>query len=122
MQNYRVNFVDKDSVVLLAQDFEAQTDVSAVLVADWLFDACSEVYSGYELWCGARRFIPLAHMGVSWTSLALSASEDSMRAVQQIVADRERTILESGEVIARSRRLLRATARLETTLATREAS
>jgi hypothetical protein len=121
MPTYRIKFLDGDDNVRGHHDFIAERDASAILIADWLFEACSEVYQDYELWCGPRYFIPLTKMGISGASLAFRSDREEMHSVQEIVIDMERMLLDSAQIIARSRRLMQATAKLETTLAVRRA-
>ncbi len=121
MPTYRINFLDGDDRISAHHDFVTEKDASAILIADWLFDACSDTYVDYELWCGTRRFIPLTQMGISGASLAFRSDREEMHAVQEIVVDCEHVLLDSAHAVARSRQLLQATTKLENMLSARKA-
>ncbi len=113
MPNYQILFTGKDTATQIRDEFIAESDTTAVLVADWLFDACSETFASYELWSGARQFVPLSQMGISGLTLAMRSKADSTRAVQRIVADRVHVLMGTYESVARSRRLLQEARKLD---------
>jgi hypothetical protein len=56
---YRVYFLSRTGDIRNVDEFEADTDTSAVTFADQIHDAVSDIYGGYEVWhlsrCIARR-------------------------------------------------------------------
>jgi hypothetical protein len=112
LPTYTMIFTDKDQV--RAQDvFTVEYDMGALLIADWLFDACSELYDGYELWRGTRRLKSLPELGVGGLSLAMRSSVDAMRIAQEIVLEREYVLAQASSAIARSKQFIRERNRLE---------
>lgn len=98
MPGYRLFFF-KEKSIEARDEFVADGDVSATAIANGLFAACSDEYSSWELWSGARRI----------ADGALSHDGHFTRAIQEIVVEREQVLLESGRTTARSRRLLEKT-------------
>jgi hypothetical protein len=114
MADYRLFFLDASDVILARDEFCADSDQAALFIATRLFDACSEAYSAYELWSGIRR-IAWPEGGQAPEAYALVGCAD-IRAAEMIVADRERILLDSHWIVARSRRLLDETNRLRSAL------
>lgn len=122
MARYQIVFSEKGEKGQLRDEFTADSDTAAILVADWLFDACSDIFESYELWSGSRHFIPLSQMGITGISLAVRTHAGTSRNVQEIVADRERVMMDSHRAIARSRRLLQESRKLSALLEPRTVS
>jgi hypothetical protein len=86
-------------------EFDADADKAALLIARNLRDACSDVCETFELWQGTRR--------VAWPPNSAAISPEQINArTQEIVAEREIAIRDSAWQIARSKRLLDATLHL----------
>ena len=58
MAGYRLYFLDEAQRITAREEFEADSDESAIAIAHQRYNANSEVPSGFELWCGARRVVP----------------------------------------------------------------
>jgi len=116
MPSYQILFTGKNTATQIRDEFSAESDTTAILVADWIFDACSETFASYELWSGARQFMPLSQMGVSGLTLSMRSKANSAYAVQRIVADRVHVLMGTHRSIARSRRLLHEARKLKTLL------
>jgi hypothetical protein len=99
---YRLYSLNAAQRIIARDEFEAEDDETAITIAGLLYDACSGLSPGFELWQGARRVVPdvkkqaAAHpnQGVIATALQL-----------QSVVLREETLQQSQWVIARSKRL-----------------
>lgn len=100
MAAYRIYFRGATTIIG-REDFEADDDRGAMAVGWLLWDACSDLASGFELWQGDRELCerrgPLR--------AALSAIEVSER-MQASVIETEEAIQRSKWAIAQSRRLL----------------
>jgi len=106
MADYRVYFLGGKKDIRARDEFQAESDAAALLIAGWAFDACSEFYAGYELWAGTRKLIPEGDTLEPQAKCDGLSSAELSRSVQQIVADRERAMLDSAWSVARSRKLL----------------
>lgn len=105
MATYRMYFLGRTGAILGRDDFAAESDGSAILIAEVLCAACSDVCDGFELWQGTRRVdesFPMRRL-VTVEHIALSA--------QETVLQREIAIRDSSWVIAGSARLLEQTRR-----------
>src|SRR5262249_21479140 len=100
MADYRMYFLDGKDGIQAKDDFRAESDIAAMFIADWVFDACSEHYVAYELWIGTRRIVPQEDGHEEPVKLGLSRNDVS-RGIQQVVADRERVLLDSAWAVAR---------------------
>ena len=58
MAGYRLYFLSEDQGIAAREEFEADSDESAIAIAHQRYKARSEFNSGFELWCGARRVVP----------------------------------------------------------------
>jgi hypothetical protein len=117
MPKYRINFLDEQGAIRGRDQFQCDNDVAALLVATKLVDACGEVYHGYELWCAARRVLPIS---VSVRGgMGSAVRRDLARSVQEIVLERERVLLDSQGAVAQSQKLVAATNKLLADLARR---
>jgi len=94
---YRLYFLDAAQGIAARDEFEAENDETATTIAGLLYDACSDVSSGFELWQSTRRVVPdvkkqvAGHPKQSSTAIALQ--------VQNIV-------LERAEILQQSRWLI----------------
>jgi hypothetical protein len=119
MADYRVFFLDAGNAIQARDEFQVDTDAAAITIADWVFEACSEKYAGYELWCGTRRLMPLAQTDRGRRDF--SRPEDISLSIQQIIADREHVLLDSAWSVSRSRKLIQAAKDLQDHLNSRAA-
>ncbi len=104
MPGYRLYFTDGRGSIQARDEFICADDPTALSIAEHLLDACSEVYTGFELWCGAHRVVP-----ANGSARRNRPDADEIRrAVQEIVVDREHVLLDSGWAVAQSRKLLQA--------------
>jgi len=108
-QSYRVFFRGPIREIVGREDFGADDDTSALVMAKVLWEACSDVASGYELWQGARCVTdrPLARRTpITWQELA--------DCTQTALVEHELRMQSSNWAIARSRRLLVQLAHMRT--------
>jgi hypothetical protein len=100
---YRLYFLGKKGDFQNVEDFSAESDDQALLIAESLNDAVSDVYPGYELWQGARRIFrhPASAVHAVPASPAVIAID-----IQAEVLRCEETLRTSGAAFARSRKLL----------------
>ena len=101
MATYRLYFRDDDWAIVGRDDFEAEDDRRAVLIALTLCDACSDRCAGYGLWEGTRRVALSFPIRPRLGQVAPN--------VQDIVLEREAAIRDSRWAIADSTRLLEQT-------------
>src|SRR5215469_561440 len=100
---YRLYFLNAAQRIAARDEFEADNDESAITIAGLLYDACSDLSSGFELWQGARRVVPdvkkqaTAQPNQSSTAITLQ--------LQSVVLEREEMLQQSQWLIARSKRL-----------------
>ena len=107
MTTYRLYLRDDDWAIVGRDDFAAEDDRRAILIARALCAACADRCAGYGLWQGTRRVnasFPLRQPDLPPEQLPAKA--------QDIVLERELALLESRWTIADSVRLLERTARL----------
>lgn len=114
MAEYRIFFLDSKGAIEARQEILAESDDIAIALSTIVFQACSETYSGFELWSFDRR-VMAATAGVG--KLAEIVLEDITRDMQQRVLDFEDTIHRSHMRVARSKKLLDATEALRGILA-----
>ena len=57
MTAYRLFFLDRNGAIQAREEFAAASDDDALILASVVWEACSETYSGYELWSFARRVV-----------------------------------------------------------------
>ncbi|HEY1721548.1 MAG TPA: hypothetical protein VGG27_09915 [Magnetospirillaceae bacterium] len=112
---YRIFFLDDHESIRAKDEFKADMDSAAIQVADHLFDACSEDFSSYELWSGSRCLMPANNVRAR-ERLAIGSAGSISHEAQLIVAERERVLLDSGGILAQSRKLLEKTKALHTVL------
>jgi len=84
------------------EDFEAANDVAGIRIARVLYDTCSDVCDGFDLWQGKRQLRARQphHQKASLTDL--------IEAHQRVAIQKEEDISQSRWMIARSRRLIEA--------------
>ena len=100
---YRLYFLDAAQGIAARDEFEAENDETATTIAGLLYDACSDVSSGFELWQSTRRVVPdvkkqgAGHPNQSSTAITLQ--------LQNIVLERAEILQQSRWLIAKSKRL-----------------
>jgi len=99
---YRVYFRSHAGTILGRDEFEAEDDRSAQVIAEILGDACSDISQSFDLWQGARRVVTVRSAAPGHQTSA-SAVDDQ---VLTRVIERQKIIQRSGWAIASSRRLL----------------
>lgn len=100
MISYRVYFRAPEGAIRGRDDFEAEDDQTAAVVAKLLCDACSDHCAAYDLWQGVRRV-----GGGSARMLDANSEQISLR-VREIVLERVQALRDSNWAIASSKRLL----------------
>jgi hypothetical protein len=103
---YRVYFRNRADAFVGRDDFEAEDDAQAMIVARKLRDACSDISSGFQLWQQMRRVDKV------FSSAGNPGRGEATRQVQSIVLEREVAIRDSHWSVAESSRLLEQTQRL----------
>ena len=98
---YRIFFRDSDRRIVGRQDFDARDDAHAITTARVLWEACSDVAWGYELF-DANRCVVLRTPAYR-VAIALQEIADCR---QDAVVDLEQQMRDSRWAIAKSRRLL----------------
>ena len=103
MSWYRVYFLSPSGEIRNVDEFDADSDESAVTFADQIHDAVSDIYAGYEVWhlsrCVARR----ADREKPRPSLCSARITDQMQAS---LLRREEILQSSETAFSRSRLLL----------------
>lgn len=103
MGSYRCFFRGRSGAIEGRDDFEANDDKEAAVLAELLGDACSDICDTFELWQGERLLdIP--------SGQPMLVSEITARMQASLVL-REEAIRDSRWMIARSHRLLEKLAR-----------
>jgi hypothetical protein len=111
MPTYQIKFTDDKGFLLADDEFLAEHDEAACVVANMLFDACSELYANYVLlWRAGRRFKMVSKTGVN--AALKTRARDILTGAQEVTLERERVLHDSSAAVARSRRFLDAYARL----------
>lgn len=103
--SYRIYLCDSKDRILAREDVEAADDHAAMMIAVRLWDACSDVSSGFELWQGSRRLdtaIDTSTVNADWLNAEMQAA----------VAHHEERLRDSRWAIAGSKRLLEQTQRM----------
>jgi hypothetical protein len=81
-------------------EFVAEDDLSALVIAAELADACSDVCVSFELWDGTRR------VGDEALRQPKPSGADLNRRTQETVIEREIMMRDSEWLVAKSKRLL----------------
>lgn len=105
MATYRVYFRTTDGFIRGREDFEADDDPTALVMAETVFETCSDTVQYFDLWCGDRivlepRPSPLRLLDVIETR-------------QRNIIEMEESIRDGSWAIASSRRLLRTLATIK---------
>jgi hypothetical protein len=98
--SYRIYFRTSRGMLAGREEFVAEDDWSALVIATELVDACSDVCVSFELWEGTRR-VDREVFGRLEPS-----SADLNRRMQEAVIEREIMMRDSEWLVARSKRLL----------------
>lgn len=109
MALYRLYFLNAGGRIEVGQDFDAASDELALVVADALCEACSDVCDRFELWEGFRRLEKLPVRGDP--GLLADAREQILKTA--------RAMRESPGALAGSKTLIAAIERLERDIAAR---
>ena len=97
---YRTYFHSASGSIQGRDEFEAKDDREAMILAEHLFDACSDVCASFELWDGGRR------VDTSFTKMPCPSVSAVSARMQDSLMRREEALQRSGWALARSRRLL----------------
>ena len=111
MKWYRVYLYGVSGSFQGRDEFEAKDDREAMTIADLLYEACSDLCEGFEVWDGARRVdssfskLPCPSVSVEQITFAMQTSlmrrEEAMRNSQWAVARSERLIARMDRLLAR---------------------
>ena len=111
MKWYRVDFYGISGSFQGRHEFEAGDDLTAMMVAEHLCDACSDICESFELWDGVRRvdtsFSRMPHPAVPLEQISLAAqnsiikSEDAIRRSHWAIARSERLAERINLLLAR---------------------
>ncbi len=112
MVPYRIYFRSQSGSIVGREDFHAESDGAATLLAGLLGEACSDMCDSFEVWHGTRR------VAAPFTVLApRQASARQITAkMQESILRHEESIQKSKWAIARSRRLLERMQKVEAEL------
>ncbi|HKW52622.1 MAG TPA: hypothetical protein VJO12_02950 [Stellaceae bacterium] len=102
MKWYRVYFYAEREVFQGRQEFMADDDRTAMVLAELLCDACSDLCETFELWDGARR----VDMSFSRMPRPSVSAEQVAAATQTSLVRTEEALLNSNWALARSKRLI----------------
>jgi hypothetical protein len=97
MAVYRIYFRSRAGSIQGRDEFHAEHDRQALLIAELLCEACGDICDNFELWQGAR-LVEMPQPSVSAAQITAS--------MQESLIQREETIRDSQWMIARSKRLL----------------
>ena len=61
MAGYRLYFLNEAQHIAAREEFEADSDASAIAIAHQRYNVRSDFNSGFELWCGDRLVFPDLH-------------------------------------------------------------
>ena len=107
---FRLYFLDTKSRISARDEFEAEDDQRAIMIAGMLYDACSDRSTGFELWRGASRLLPPRNEEPAKPVCNLAELELEL---QTIVLEREEILANSHWRIAKSKRLQARIAELQ---------
>lgn len=102
MTLYRI-FLRGDAAILGREDFEAENDQAAIIFAEVICDACSDVCDFFELWQGSRR------VACGYAKLVQIDASMINAEMQAVAALHEEQLRDSQWRVAESRRLLELT-------------
>jgi hypothetical protein len=92
-------------------DFEAEDDAAATVMAELLYEACSDRCEHFELWRGATMIYPIAWGDPQPSATMIKSQVVALR--QEAVRRNEELIRDSRWTIAKSKRLLQRISELE---------
>lgn len=96
--SYRV-FFRHNSDIVGREDFEAEDDATAMVMASLLCDACSDVCERFELWQGVRR-------------VDTSVRARPKASVEELTEERQRALVRHEEILRDGRWAISASKRL----------
>ena len=105
--NYRVYLLGNKARIRAAENFEARDDATAAVMAADLYLACSDVFSGFELWRGVSIVAALDDVNDQ-----LPVDEAIGECQVDELLDLEERLRDSFGCVRKSRKLLEASARL----------
>jgi hypothetical protein len=111
MNEYRLYFLDEKGAFEARQEFEAPDDAAALMVADFVFHACSDACASFELWQG-RRLVMIAGDGLREAGDAV-LTETQVIDIQHITIGLEEALQRDHWLIARSTTLVNETRQLK---------
>jgi hypothetical protein len=109
--NFRIYLLDKASRIRAAESFSAADDAEAADVGAATFDACSDVFDGFEVWRGSTRVTGGGRTGKNVSQLN---AWDVVMTQQRNILDLEERLHQSFACMRESSRLLAITAHLRT--------
>jgi len=65
MSGYRLYFLSEAQRIAAREEFEADSDDSAITIAHQRYNARPDFNSGFELWCGDRLVFPEQDKGLA---------------------------------------------------------
>ena len=102
---YRIYLIGTDARIQAGESFVAPSDAAAREIGAALFDACRDMFTGFEVWRGADCVTTgAAHDGITLDSITA--------AQQRRLLDREDRLRQTFLCISHSRKLLDATSQL----------
>lgn len=101
LSSYRVYFRTSGGAIAGREEFEADGDWSALMIASALFEACADICTCFELWNGARRVDKDPPRRQPDATLA-----EFQRRAEETVIKCEMAMRDSEWTIAKSKRLL----------------
>ena len=107
---YRIYLIGTDARIQAGESFVAPSDAAAREIGAALFDACRDMFTGFEVWRGADCVTTgAARDGITLDGITL----DSITAAQQRrLLDLEDRLRQTFVCISHSRKLLDATSQL----------
>jgi hypothetical protein len=116
VSRYRIYLLAADDHVQRASDLEAAGDPEALMLAGWLWDACSAIFPAYELWFVARRIFAGRGDVTAGTGIVLT---DLTTKQCDILLDLADTLGTGHDSLVRSERFLACTGQLRSERARR---
>jgi hypothetical protein len=109
-RSYRIYLLDTRGHIDAAASFSVSKDDDAAHVADSVYEASDDVFSGYELWTGGQ--VISSAQGTRAARANGPDLHDAIRAHQDIVVDLEERLQKGFACVKRSRKLLEAASTL----------
>jgi hypothetical protein len=107
MPDYRVYFRGP-AFIHGRHDFVAEDDVAAMVLAELLYEACSDRCEQFELWRGATMIHPSEHPQPSATwlhSQVVALRQETVRRNEELIRDSHWTIARSTQLLDRIREM-----------------